>query len=133
MNETRQIATLVIITLAMGVVGVTVVGFIQGSGDPTGVTVGKYNAVLYSNGTLSETYIYTFTVTQYRMLYRNWLVPLTTQPLATSHIQLLRIDNPAGTVAYVKDRNGVVQLLGQVSGDIARLKSTIYTLSLIHI
>ena len=129
MNETRQIALLVIITFAMGVVGVVAVGLIQGAGDPSGVTVDKYSAVLYSNGTLRESYVYTFTVTQYRMLYRNWLVPVSTQPIATPHIQLLRIYNPTGTIAYVKDSSGVVQLLGQTSGDITKLKSTIYNLA----
>lgn len=70
MSEIKQIAVLVIVTLVIGIIGLvavlTIPPLLQGD-----LVASLYDAMLYSNGTLHETYTYNVgTSGEYRMLYR---------------------------------------------------------------
>ena len=92
MGETRQLATLVIASLVIGIIGlflvVAVPPFFEGN-----LVVDTYDATLYENGTLHEQYTYDVrTSGEYRMLYRSWEAPLSfisiTQPVSYTHLTL---------------------------------------------
>ena len=108
MSETKQITVLVIVTLIIGIISLiailTIPALLQGD-----LIASSYNAVLYSNGTLHETYTYVVgTSCEYRMLYRSWTAPLTFTAANQSSIELDKIEAPAGTIGYAKDYAGNV-------------------------
>ena len=108
MSETKQITVLVIVTLIIGIISLiailTIPALLQGD-----LIASSYNAVLYSNGTLHETYTYVVgTSGEYRMLYRSWTAPLTFTAANQSSIELDKIEAPAGTIGYAKDYAGNV-------------------------
>ena len=105
MAETKQILALVVLTLLVGATGLFLITYVQSllEGD---VLVDQYNAVLYPNGTLVETYVYNVKSSgEYRMLYRSWEVPLVVgaSDLGYPHVELLSAVGPDNTVAYAKD------------------------------
>ena len=112
MNESQQIALLVVLTLAIGVVGILLVPIVQGGGGPTDVSIDSYNAFIFANGTLREDFTYTFTNYNYQMMYRDWYATVSTSPISTVHIQPLSISAPDGTTTYIKDDSGAVKIVG---------------------
>ncbi|MDD1646331.1 MAG: DUF2207 domain-containing protein, partial [Methanomicrobiales archaeon] len=116
MSEQRQITTLVAITLAIGILAVllalVVPGLLGGN-----LVVDRYDAVLSPDGTLTETYIYHVKADQvYRMLYRSWEVPLSFGFLDEPSIEFVGMEQPPGTIGYVRDHAGRIWTSDQPSG-----------------
>lgn len=125
MREERQILALISSVFIIGIVGLFFTGGLGGGildldSKPSkpSVSIGgeiyveEYRADLYLNGTLLEKYLYQIRRSgQYRMLYRHWKVPLTQEQINRSHVELLAIDPPPGTIAYIKDFKGHVEIL----------------------
>ncbi|MEM2925489.1 MAG: hypothetical protein QXJ68_07360 [Methanocellales archaeon] len=65
------------------------------------------------NGTLEETFVNIVKEAgKYRMLYRSWESPLSSdEKLSFAYIELLNISPPLGAVPYVKDYKGVIRAL----------------------
>jgi len=88
LREDKQILVLISSVFLIGIVGLFLTGgfgatneevavkpSFSGGGD---VYVEEYRADLYLNGTLKESFLYRIRKSgEYRMLYRNWKVPLT--------------------------------------------------------
>ena len=72
------------------------------------IWVESYSADVYLNGTLQETFLYNVRQSgKYRMLYRNWKTPLSTDRLNEPYVEPVRILAPPGAIPYTKDdRNG---------------------------
>ena len=112
MSETKQLAWLVIICLALGMIGLLIVTvappLFEGS-----LVVDQYEAALYGNGTLTEAYTYDVKSSgEYRMLYRSWDVPLTLNGSTVPNVRFVAMEAPEGTIGYIKDYNGVVTIPG---------------------
>ncbi len=113
MADTKQITVLVIITLLVGIVGLVLVDRLPSLTEED-VVVDDYVATLYANGTLVEDYTYLLKVSnKYRMLYRVWDAPLSTNALDRPYIQFLRASSPQRIMFYVKDYQGSVLLEDQ--------------------
>jgi hypothetical protein len=73
---------------------------------------GQYNAYAASyswDGILEETFLYQVSGSDnFSMLYRNFNEPLETTSVPNPHIEVLSIDGPDGTIAYIKDNMGTV-------------------------
>jgi len=110
MNESRQIALLFAITLAVGALGLYFVWQVPRMGGPDGASIDTYRATIYPDGLIRETFTYTFTTQKYRMMYRGWDASVSTTPLYTAHIQPISIEAPANMIPYIKDRYGEVTL-----------------------
>lgn len=108
MSEKRQLAILVIVTLAIGVAAVLIglmVGFLM-EGD---LVVENYEATFQSDGSLTEEFTYVVKSSgKYRMLYRYWEADLSLSPLQSPYIEFEDISYPSGVVGYVKDYRGNV-------------------------
>ena len=79
-----------------------------------GVYVQDYKADLYLDGTLDESFVYKIDAAdKYRMLYRNWKMPLSLDSLNQPFIRVLSVSGPLGCIPYVKGGTGEVwQLSG---------------------
>jgi hypothetical protein len=110
MNESRQIALLFAVTLTVSAFGLYLVWQVPKMGGPDGASIDSYRASIYPNGTIRETFTYTFTTQKYRMMYRGWDASVSVTPLYTAHIQPISIKAPPDMIPYIKDRNGVVTL-----------------------
>ena len=124
MREEKQIMTLISSVFLIGIVGLYFTGSFGATtkevnsktsfsiaGD---VYVEDYRADLYLNGTLEESFLYKIRKSgQYRMLYRNWKVPVTQEYINRSHVELLAIDPPSGTIPYIKDWKNNVKILNE--------------------
>ena len=79
-----------------------------------GVYVQDYRADLYLDGTLDESFVYKIDAAdKYRMLYRNWKMPLSLDSLNQPFIRVLSVSGPLGCIPYVKGGTGEVwQLSG---------------------
>ncbi len=121
MSETKQIVILLIVVTLIGFVGlyltegITGACGIEGCGD---VYVDSYRADLYLNGTLYENFVYEIKESgKYRMLYRNWKVPLSYGIPSSStirinpYIELVSIFPPPETFPYIKDFQGGTQTI----------------------
>ena len=110
MSELRQLAALVVVALLLGAVGLLVIDAVVASATQEGdITVERYTAVLYMNGTLTEEYLYNIKVSgEYRMLYRSWEAPVSLQQMSIPFIQPLKIEGPPGAATYIRDDNGSV-------------------------
>src|SRR5690606_5751559 len=62
----------------------------------------------------------------YRMLYRNWKMPLSNQSLDVPYIETLGILPTVGAMPYVKDHNGAVWILSPAD---SRYKSEVASLA----
>jgi uncharacterized membrane protein len=106
--ETKQIATLVLLTLLVGVSGLALVSYLPSLMEGDAV-VDEYVATLYSNGTLVEDYTYNLKASnQYRMLFRVWDVPLSMGQLNRPYVQFLRGSSSEQLIVYAKDFQGSV-------------------------
>jgi uncharacterized membrane protein len=126
-SEIKQLVSLVIATLVLGIVGLVLVTLIPPlfEGD---LVVDSYNAVLYENGTLTEQYTYDVkTSGEYRMLYRSWEAPLTLGTSSIPSVQFISAIPPSGTIGYAKDEEGNVVAIGVSEG--SPLKATIRNLA----
>ncbi len=112
--ETKQILSLVAITLLIAVTSVAIVANVGNlfSGSTGEIAITDYQATFYLNGTLVETYTYQIKAYgTYRMLYRAWEVPISFQELDSPSVQVLEIEPPyPGIYVYVKDHSGSVYL-----------------------
>ena len=110
MGETRQLAWLVGISLALGIIGLIIVTaappLFEGS-----LVVDRYEAALHDDGTFTEQYTYNVKDSGiYRMLYRTWEAPLTLKGATYPNIEFVAMQAPAGTLGYVKDYRGAVTI-----------------------
>jgi len=134
MNEERQAAILIGMVALIGFGGLYITGGIPFLEEPfpAGFFLGdayveSYQADLYLNGTLSEEFDYRIKKSGvYRMLYRNWKMPLSAEHLQVPYIEPLEILTTPGAVPYVKDNNGVVQILSAAD---SRYNSEVATLA----
>lgn len=113
MSETRSLLFLVVLAIILGAVAVILSLAIPAlmEGD---LVVDRYQATLQEDGSFKETYTYEVKSSgKYRMLYRYWQDPLSSQPLDTPHIQIIDMEKPEGTVGYLKDRSGEVTLYSE--------------------
>ena len=120
MDESRQIAVIVAVGLILAVGGIFLTNTLKGIGFSGQAVVTKYEAYLYPDGTLKEGFTYAFTVEQYRMLYRDWEVPLLFTGEGSPYVQPVSIKPPEGSVAYVKDDYGQVTILTPGADKIGR-------------
>ncbi|MCJ7761534.1 DUF2207 domain-containing protein, partial [Candidatus Bathyarchaeota archaeon] len=128
MAETKQIVTLTILTLIIGIIGVSIVNYVPSlfEGD---VVVDEYTAKLYPNGLLLEDYTYNVkTAYHYRMLYRSWQAPLSMEKLNTPHIQFLNASSSEKLIFYSKDYKSSTWLADPYEKDSAAL-STVQNLA----
>jgi uncharacterized membrane protein len=126
-SEIKQLVSLFIATLVLGIIGLVLVTVIPPlfEGD---LVVDSYIAVLHENGTLTEQYTYDVkTSGQYHMLYRLWEAPLTFTPRNQPSVEINSAIPPTGTVAYAKDDTGSVIVYGDSTGAVS--KSTISQLA----
>lgn len=111
MSETRQILTLVGITLLMGVVAVALIGYLPslvvGRCD---TVVEEYSATFYPDGALVEEYSYTIKARRFKFLFRIWEAPLSAQSLGQPYIEPVEVEAVPGAIAYVKDFGSAVTL-----------------------
>lgn len=110
MAETKQIATLILLTLIVGISGLALINNLPTlfEGD---VVVNEYVVTLHANGTLVEDYTYEVKVSnQHRMLFRSWDAPLSKEQLNRPHIQFLyaRAFSSEQLIIYMKDFQGAV-------------------------
>ncbi|HUV79647.1 MAG TPA: DUF2207 domain-containing protein [Candidatus Bathyarchaeia archaeon] len=109
MSEKRQLAILIFVVFLIGFAGVFLAAAITCYGD---VYVDSYQADLYPNGTLEETFIYEIEESgKYRMLYRVWEAPLSWEKRGEPYVEPVSISPPPGTIPYTKDWRGQVKLL----------------------
>ena len=126
MGEQKQVMQFLAVVFLIGLVGVVGLYFYRSTGQNIDV-VESYTATLHIDGKLDETYIYKLTSSDTAMLYRNWDDSLSLTPLiGYGYITPLNIVAPSGTIAYVKDINGVVTVIsgsadGYARSEIARL------------
>jgi uncharacterized membrane protein len=120
MGEQKQILQLSVIVLFIGLVGVVGLYFYRSTSQNIDV-VESYVATLYPDGKFDETFNYKLSSRDTAMLYRNWDDTLSLKPLSgTGYIIPLSINPPPGTVAYVKDINGVVTVMSGSADAYAR-------------
>jgi uncharacterized membrane protein len=118
MREEQQAAILIGLVFLIGVAGLFLIDGLSGvSGSSQtsfslgDVYVDSYRADLYPNGTLSEQFVYQIGASgKYRMLYRNWKMPLSVQNLSTPYVQPLAVEVPKGTTSYFKESSGNVTI-----------------------
>jgi uncharacterized membrane protein len=109
-TEKKQLAVLVIVTLAIAIVAVlftSMLGFLM-EGD---LVIDHYEASFQADGTLTEKYIYEVKSSgRYRMLFRYWEDDLSLSPLQSPYIEFEGMSKPPGVVGYIKDYRGDVTL-----------------------
>jgi len=124
LNEKKEIVILLIIVSLIGLAGLYMIGGIPGMqsachlGGCGDVYIDSYSADLYLNGTLEENFVYqTKEPFKYRMLYRDWKVPLSygivdNPTIKTNpHVELVSVSPPPGTVPYIKNFQGTTKVI----------------------
>lgn len=125
MNEERHAAIYIGLVLLVGIIGFFLTGGIPGvkPSIEMGISLGDvyvdtYRADIYLNGTLAEQFVYRIVPSgKYRMLYRSWKMPLSTQNLSQPYVEPLKVSPEAGLIPYIKQHNGSVQILSTKYGD----------------
>ncbi len=108
MDERLQIIGLMAVALVIGFLGYTVIEAPRA--DEGSVYVDSYSADLYLNGTFLEKFDYQVNDgRRYRMLYKDWKVPLSFNALSQPYVELLDINPPGGSLPYAKDWQGSVR------------------------
>ena len=110
MNDERQAAAVIGLVILIGLVGLFLTGGIPGvkafsemSFNLGDVYVDNYRADIYLNGTLAERFVYRIESSgKYRMLYREWKMPLSAQNLSIPYVEPLKITPAAGVIPYFK-------------------------------
>lgn len=84
------------------------------------ISIKSYQADLYLNGTLEEKFVYQIEdANRYRMLYRSWKLPVSSEQLDRDFVEPIMVFPPKGTVGYFMDRNGKVTVLSPDKGSYA--------------
>jgi Predicted membrane protein (DUF2207). len=110
MDENRQIALLMAITLLLGLGGIGLMASL------TTLTQGdliwdRYDGSLSVNGGYIETITArVLSEDRYHMLYRYWNDPLSFTSLETPYLYLEGLEAPSGRYAYAKDYQGTVRI-----------------------
>lgn len=115
MAELRQIILLTLLTLVIGISGLTLINFSSSVTDDD-VVIDRYDATFYLNGTLVENYSYNVKVSnKYRMLYRVWDAPLSMKELDQPSIQYISRSNSSfsNLVFYLNDYQGITWIEDQ--------------------
>ena len=108
LDERLQIIGLMAVALVIGFLGYTVIEAPRA--DEGSVYVDSYSADLYLNGTFLEKFDYQVNDgRRYRMLYKDWKVPLSFNALSQPYVELLDINPPGGSLPYAKDWQGSVR------------------------
>ncbi len=109
MNERNQIIILLIITLGIaGVANFAQIEIFEGDAVAT-----EYSAIFYSDNILEETFTYKINVPGKKFLFRFWEDRLVTSEASFTHIELVDILAPTGTIRYAKDYTGSLTLLDE--------------------
>ncbi|HUK38874.1 MAG TPA: DUF2207 domain-containing protein, partial [Methanomicrobiales archaeon] len=112
MSENRQIATLMAITLVIGVVALALSFALPGALEGN-LAVDQYTASISADGTLTEHYTYDVKAPGvYRMLFRTWEVPVAGSALSQPSVEVIGMNVPAGTIGYYRDYQGQVTIYG---------------------
>lgn len=108
MSELKQLAVVLVLVSAIGIGGVLFSLSIGWNGP---LTV-DYDAKIVLNGsiTLQEEYVYHVHESKFRMLYRNWEVPMSFGWIDKPHVELLKVKGDG--VPYAKDYLGKVKVWG---------------------
>jgi uncharacterized membrane protein len=117
-GEIRLITILVVVTLAVGVLGIFAVP-IASTQDRSGDYIESYTATLHPDGRLDEVFVYTLKSSDTRMLFRYWDETLSFTSLFSPQIVPISVGPPPGSIAYVKDYKSRVTIMppSQASGD----------------
>jgi uncharacterized membrane protein len=115
MNEKNQITLLVIITLGLSIAVniLPYLGVFEGD-----AVVSDYSAVFYADGTLEETFTYKVNVEGKKFLFRFWETKLLLGDNPYTHVRLIDIEAPSGTIRYIKEHTGTTTLLDEASPNI---------------
>jgi hypothetical protein len=114
LGETRQLAGLAAAGLIIGIIGLLLINAAPALFDGN-LVVDSYDAVLQSNGTLTEHYTYdVHTAGEYRMLYRSWNAPLVFATPSSSAVEFVSAVAPEGATWYAKGSDGTVNIPGDV-------------------
>ncbi len=71
---------------------------------PGSIAVENYSADIYLNGTVVERFQWNIRHSGiYRMLYRSWKTPLSSEKLSEPYAEPVLVLAPAGTMPYIKD------------------------------
>ena len=128
-GDVKLIAILVAATFIIGVLGILMVPFISAQ-DRSGDYV-DYMATLHPDGTLDESYTYHLTGNvRTRMLFRYWKDELDFGNSYLPFINLVSVDAPSGTIAYIKNWAGQVTIVPPSYGsvpDIITINELAYT------
>jgi len=117
--ETKQIATLILLTLLVGISGLALVNYLPSLLEGN-VVVNEYVVTLYPNGTLVEDYTYEVKVSnQYRMLFRSWDAPLSKNLLNRPYVQFLHAHafSSEQLIVYMKDFEGSIWIEDRFRND----------------
>ena len=110
MSERRKILAIVVVTLFIGIIGLSLILGLTGNIGGGDVYVEDYTATLYPNGTLVEVFKYRINKANYRFLYRNWEVPLSKTSLNNPYIEPLSINPVPGAQGYFTNYQGQVEV-----------------------
>ena len=101
MREEQQLSILLVAVFLIGVAGLFITGNMPGLANVSNqgydgpIYVEDYRADFYLNGTLAERYDYQINQAgKYRMLYRNWKVPLSDGNLSQPYVEMISITPP---------------------------------------
>ena len=112
-SELRLVGLLVLVTLALGIAAIYAFPWLTAQ-DRSGDTVYSYSVTLHPDGILDETYVYRIVSTDTRFLFRFWdeaVVPSGSgYPSDQTHLELISINAPPETTAYLKDDVGRVTI-----------------------
>ncbi|MBC8497367.1 DUF2207 domain-containing protein, partial [Candidatus Bathyarchaeota archaeon] len=108
MTERRQILTLVVVTLLIGILTNVLVRSISGFASDGDIAVEEYEATFYTDGSLVEEFTYTIRKQSYRMLYRYWDAPLSIDSLGQPYVELVKLEAAATGFGYFKDSLGTI-------------------------
>ncbi len=114
MSELKQLAVVLVLVSAIGIGGVL---FSLSIGWKGPLTV-DYDAKIVLNGsiTLQEEYVYHVHESKFRMLYRNWEVPMSFGWIDKPHVELLKVRGDG--IPYAKDYLGRVKVWGDGNAEI---------------
>ncbi len=134
MNDERQAAAYIGLVILIGLVGLFLTGGIPGLNVLSETSIGlgdvyvdNYRADIYLNGTLAEQFVYRIEASgKYRMLYRTWKIPLSTQNMSVPYVEPLMISSNSGAIPYFKDYRGISQIL---SAKDSRYRSEVQSLA----
>jgi len=125
MSETRQIATLMAITLVIGVVALALALLLPGALEGN-LVIDRYDAAISADGTLTEHYTYVVkTPGTYRMLFRTWEVPVSGASFSQPSVEVIGMQVPPGTIGYYRDSLGQITIYGMTTDEV---RSTIRSL-----